>query len=151
VFYADAGGTPAASPVAGCDYQGVTDYTDTAGDLSINLDPPCVLNNGTFWVAQEVRQDFLTAGQHFWGNRTIQTGNEGVWRNPGDGFGLGCIDWTPQTTCGVGGGTSPDFLFELTEPENFTMFTPAVGPFGRLMTLLALGAGSAYVFSRRRR
>jgi hypothetical protein len=156
VFYADAGGTPAAAPVAGCDYQGVTDYTDAAGDLSINLNPPCVLNNGTFWVAQEVRQDFTTAGQHFWGDRNVQSGSEGVWRNPGNGFGLGCTDWTPKTVCGVGSATAPDFLFELTGPDGqdtttTTTGTPAVGPFGMLMTVLALGGGSAYVMARRRR
>jgi hypothetical protein len=156
VFYADAGGTPAGAPVAGCDYQGVTDYTDAAGDLSINLSPTCVLPNGTFWVAQEVRQDFTTAGQHFWGNRTVQTGNPGMWRNPGNGFGLGCTDWTPQTTCGVGGGASPDFLFEIVDDtvgttDTGTTTTPAVGPFGMLMTVLALGGGSAYVIARRRR
>jgi hypothetical protein len=154
VFYADAGGTPAASPVAGCDYQGVTDYVDAAGDLSINLVPPCNLGDGTFWVAQEVRQDFTTSGQHFWSNRSIQTGNPGQWRNPGNGFGLGCTDWTPMTTCGVGGGVAPDFLFELVDDTigtTGTSGTPAVGPFGMLMTVLALGGGSAYVIARRRR
>jgi hypothetical protein len=152
-FYADAGGSPDAAAIAGCEYLGVTDYTDAAGDLSINLSPSCSLANGTYWVAQEVRQDFLTSGQHFWGNRNVQTGNQSVWRNPGNGFGTGCTDWTPQTVCGVGGGASPDFLFELTEGAGPgpTTVTPAVGPFGMLMTVLALGGGSAYVLARRRR
>jgi hypothetical protein len=151
-FYADAGGAPAGSPVAGCEYLGVTDYTDAGGDLSVNLSPTCSLSNGTYWVAQETRQDFATNGQHFWSNRSVQSNGESNWRNPGNGFGTGCTDWTPQTTCGVGGGTNPDFLFELTtEDVVVTTVTPAVGPFGMLMTVLALGGGSAYVLARRRR
>jgi hypothetical protein len=156
VFYADAGGTPAAAPIAGCDYQGVTDYTDVGGDLSINLSPPCVLAGGTYWVAQEVRQNYVSSGQHFWSDRLIQNGNESVWRNPGNGFGTVCNDWTPQTTCGVGDRLAPDFLFELIGSADgtdgpFTVGTPATGPFGMLMTLLALGGGGAYVLARRRR
>jgi hypothetical protein len=130
-------------------------HTDAAGDLSINLSPPCVLNNGTYWVAQQVRQDYLTAGQRPWGNRSIQNGSESVWRNPGNGFDVGCTDWTPQTTCGVGGGVSPDLLFELLGGEGdsssttTTTGTPAMGPFGILMTTLAIAG--AYALARRRR
>jgi hypothetical protein len=132
---------------------------DVGGDLSITLSPPCVLADGTYWVAQQVRQDFTTSGQHFWGNRQIQTGNASVWRNPANGFALGCTDWTPQTTCGVGGATNPDFLFELQDDvvtftavdgPGFTVGTPAVGPFGMLVTALALAGGAAYVRARRR-
>jgi hypothetical protein len=36
-----------------------------------------------------------------------------VWRNPNDGFESGCTTFTAMTTCGVGGGVSPDFLFQI--------------------------------------
>jgi hypothetical protein len=151
-FYEDnGGGLPVDTP--SCELLGLTDYTDTAGDLSINFsDNKCVLADGHYWVAQEVRQDFLAAGQHFWSNSAVLHNSQSVWRNPADGFGTTCTDWDQQTDCGVGGGTNPDFQFELLESKvGGPAGTPAVGPFGMLMTVLALGGGSAYVLARRRR
>lgn len=69
--------------------------------------------NGIYWVGIQVNQDYATHGQHFWSNRTVMSNNESVWVNPGDGFGSGCTTFTPQTTCGVGGGTNPDFLYTI--------------------------------------
>lgn len=99
------------SPI--CTYSAITP-TDTTGSLAIALPSPCVLASGTYWLNVQTNQDFGTAGQHFWSNRTVQSGNEGVWRNPADGFVTGCTTFTPQTTCGVGGGAAPDFLFSIT-------------------------------------
>ncbi len=98
--------------VAGCSYTGIVP-TDNLGSLTIDLPAPCILPMGTYWVAIQVNQNFGSFGQHFWSNRTIQSNSESVWRNPGDGFASGCTTFTPQTTCGVGGGTNPDFLFEV--------------------------------------
>lgn len=98
--------------VAGCSYLGIVP-TDAAGSLTIVLPTACVLAPGTYWVAINVNQNFGTNGQHFWSNRTVQAGSEGVWRNPGGGFATGCATFTPQTICGVGGGASPDFLFQV--------------------------------------
>ena len=164
-YYDDNGGLPADSPIAGCDFPLLADFVDSAGSIAYNHSV-CNLGPGTYWVSQAVRQDFLVGGQHFWSNRTILTGNPGVWRNPGDGFALGCTDWTSMTTCGVGGGTSPDFLFQLIGNLRDTTTggtggtggsggtggggVPAVGPFGLMMMVLALGGGSGYVLARRR-
>ncbi|MDX2040106.1 MAG: hypothetical protein SF097_02605 [Acidobacteriota bacterium] len=99
----------------------------TAGDTTTTLGGGgCVLPAGTYWVGVQVNQNFGTFGQHFWSNRSTQTGNESVWRNPGDGFATGCTNFDRQTTCGVGGGQSPDFLFRLDGLDNPT--TSPIGP-----------------------
>lgn len=152
-FYADAGGVPAATAETGCDYDGLTSYTDTVGDLEITFDV-CNLGPGLYWYNQMVRQDFNPNGQHFWSNRSVASNNPAVWRNPGDGFASGCVDWEQMQICGVGGG-EPDFLFqilgEVRDPGTTSGGVPAVGPFGMLMMVLALGGGSGYVLARRRR
>lgn len=121
-FYADNAGAPGA-PVSGCDYPGLIP-AESNGSFSITLPSACVLPPGTYWMGQQTRQDFATDGQHFWSNRTVQSNNPSHWRNPGDGFASGCTDWTPQTTCGVGGGTNPDFLFGLSGTT--AAYAPAV-------------------------
>jgi hypothetical protein len=150
-FYADGGGAPGAV-LAGCDNPGNTDFTtDGTGDLSINVS--CNAPMGTAWVSQNVRIDFNPFGQHFWATRNTAVGNAGVWQNPGDGFGSGCVTWSNAATCGQ---TGADMLFELlgkVRPDTTTTTTsgvPAVGPLGIGLMLLALGGGSAYVLGRRR-
>jgi hypothetical protein len=109
-FYADDAGYPADSPT--CTY--LDQATATPASLDVTLPAPCSLAAGKWWLAVQVNQNFGGGnGQHFWSNRTVATNDGGVWRNPGDGFGTGCVDWERQTTCGVGGGTNPDFLFQI--------------------------------------
>ncbi|AVP97577.1 hypothetical protein C7S18_10380 [Ahniella affigens] len=98
--------------VAGCTYTNVTP-TDTLGSFNIPLSPACSLPAGTYWVAIQTNQNFAASGQHFWSNRSVQSGSESVWRNPGDGFASGCTTFEPATGCGVGGGASPDLLFQI--------------------------------------
>ena len=109
-FYADNATFPAAAPT--CSYPGLTTFTGS-GSLSITLPTTCDLGEGNWWVAIQVNQDYGTSGQHFWSNRSVQSNNGAVWRNPGDGFATGCIAWDRMITCGVGGGASPDFLFQI--------------------------------------
>lgn len=111
-FYADNATFPAAAPVAGCSYSGIVP-AETAGSFVITLPTACILPSGTYWVAIQTNQDFATDGQHFWSNRTVQSNSGAVWRNPGDGFGSGCTTFDRMTTCGVGGATNPDFLFQI--------------------------------------
>lgn len=146
-FYADAGGLPGAV-LDGCDFPGNTAFVHDLGDLSITVE--CNAPAGTAWVSQSVRQDFNPFGQHFWATRATAVATPAVWRNPGNGFGSGCIDWSPaNAVCGM---TGEDFLFELLGAERTTGTggVPAVGPFGVAMMILALGGGSAYVLRRRR-
>ena len=145
-FYPDDDGLPAETPV--CEFLGTSTYTDAQGELTIRFTTPCELDPGVYWLAQQVRQDFLTDGQHFWSNRASQSNSPAVWRNPLNGFGTGCVDWTPNTVCNVGGGF-PDLLFQIIGPEEDDP-VPAIGPGGLLLILVTLGGASGYVLARRR-
>ena len=124
-FYADNAGFPGA---AVCTRTGQT-AAITAGSTTTTLSGGgCVLTAGTYWVGVQVNQNFGTNGQHFWSNRTTQTGNGGVWRNPGDGFATGCTNFNRQTICGVGGGQAPDYLFRLDGQDNPAITDSPVGP-----------------------
>lgn len=145
-FYADAAGLPGAI-LADCDFPGNTDFASAGdGDIVANVD--CDAAAGTAWVSQSVRQDFNPFGQHFWATQASTAGTEYVWRNPGNGFGNNCLDWGPSNAvCGLGG---LDVMFELLGVVEIPPPTPAVGPFGVAVLILALGSGSAYVLRRRR-
>lgn len=96
-IYADAGGLPGA---AVCTYPSNT-YVDDGNNLfTMTFATPCYLPMGTYWVNAQGRTDYATAGQYGWGTEAAATGAEGVWRNPGDGFGNGCTTWTPRSGCG---------------------------------------------------
>ncbi|HSM51002.1 MAG TPA: DUF11 domain-containing protein [Thermoanaerobaculia bacterium] len=108
-FYADSATFPGAVV---CSYPGLIPAGSTT--MTVTLPTVCELPQGTFWLGFQVNQNFGGGnGQVFWSNRTTQSGSGGVWRNPLDGFGSGCTSWGRQTTCGVGGGTNPDFLFQI--------------------------------------
>ncbi|MEM9292280.1 MAG: hypothetical protein AAGD01_11415 [Acidobacteriota bacterium] len=158
-FYADDSGFPGAAPVSGCEFLGVVPTTQNLGAFVIDLPTDCNLPPGAYWVAIITNQDFAGGnGQHFWSNSTSQVNNGGVWRNPGDGFGSGCTDWDRMTTCGVGGGTNPDFLFAVRGQEGIPGFgdagpnpleIPTLDLFG-LLALFALLGGAALILLRRR-
>ena len=147
-FYADSATFP--GPVV-CSYPGLIPVG--SANITVMLPTVCELPQGTFWLGFQVNQAFNPTGQFFWSNRTTQTGSGGVWRNPGDGFESGCISWGRQTTCGVGGGTSPDFLFqilgEVGVPEPSVLEIPTLDSVG-LAALVALLAAAAFFALRRR-
>ena len=116
VFYANSGSNFPGSAV--CTKNGETSVV-TAGSTTTNLSGGgCVLPAGTYWVGIQINQSFGSFGQHFWSNRSVQSNSGGAWRNPGNGFATGCTSFGRQTTCGVGGGVSPDFLFRLEGLDN---------------------------------
>lgn len=144
-FYPDNGGLPDAAPI--CDYPDLTSFVGS-GSITTTLPAPCSLAPGFYWVSHQVQQDFLTAGQHFWSNRTVVSNSPGVWRNPGNGFATGCTDWAPAgTVCGVGGGFN-DALFQIIGVEGASG-VPAM-PWAGLAALLAILLGISYVMLRRR-
>jgi hypothetical protein len=149
LFYGDSGGLPGAVL---CDFTANTDVT-SAGDGDLTMDVTgCNLAEGNVWFSQSVRMDFNPLGQHYWATRGTAAGTyPGVWKNPGNGFGNGCLDWQPaNAVCGM---TGEDWMFELTGTENTGgggEGVPAIGPFGALLMIVSLGAGSAYVLRRRR-
>jgi hypothetical protein len=148
LFYADNGGLPGAVL---CDFTANTNVT-SAGDGDLTMDVSgCSLDAGNVWFSQSVRMDFNPLGQHYWATRGTALGTyPGLWKNPGNGFGNGCLDWQPaNAVCGM---TGEDWMFELTGTvnEGGEGAVPAIGPFGALLMIVSLGAGSAYVLRRRR-
>jgi hypothetical protein len=83
-----------------------------AGDAVITLTSPCALPPGTYWVSVQARQDFATAGQWFWQNRSVPSFNPAAWQNPGGGWGAGCPTWNVRTTC-LPVLTGPDQVYRL--------------------------------------
>lgn len=156
VFFADAGGSIGAQL---CSYTGISP-TDNSGSLIIDLPTDCFVGLGLAWVNIQVSQEFATAGQHFWSNRTTQSFAGSLWQNPGDGFGSGCTTWTAQTTCGVGGGTNPDFLFQIwgeqavgptptPPPPSTAEPVPSLNTYGIVaMVLLLVGVGILVMWRR---
>lgn len=108
------GGDPDLPGAAVCTYVDLVPV-DTLGSFDITLPTPCIIGPGTYWVELQTAQNFGSNGQHFWSNRSTQTGSESVWRNPGGGFTtpVDCTNFTPQTACNVGSGLNPDFLFQI--------------------------------------
>jgi subtilisin-like proprotein convertase family protein len=109
-FYADSAGLPGTELVT---YDSITTFTDNGfGSLTIDLSAsPAVLPAGTYWVSVSADMDFAVGGQWGWTERNIQSNSPSAWRNPGNGFGLGCVNWTVRATCGI--GTTPDLVFQL--------------------------------------
>lgn len=144
-FYADAGGVPGAA-IEGCEFpNNFSHFTHVDGDIVADVSG-CYLAAGAVWVSQQVRQDFIPDGQHYWATRSVANGNEAVWRNPGNAYGTGCVDWSPAAAaCGM---TGQDFMFALSGSEHEFIDTPAVGPLGAVALALALGAGCAYLLRR---
>ena len=80
-FYANAAGDLPGTVVA---TRLANSYTGGANAV-ITLTSPVSLTAGTYWVAVQSRQDFGTAGQWFWDNRSVISNAGAAWQNPGGG------------------------------------------------------------------
>ncbi|MCD4749527.1 MAG: S8 family serine peptidase [Thermoanaerobaculales bacterium] len=112
LVYSNSSGMP---DVVVCSNMGVggANLVDTSGDLQATLPTPCDLSAGTYWLGIQGNMDYGSGGQWYWQQDDIQsTSYEGVWRNPGNGFGTGCTSWTYLTTCGSP-ADPPDYVFTL--------------------------------------
>jgi hypothetical protein len=105
-FHADSATFPG-SIVSGCSYTGLVPVAPLG--FTINLPTSCTLGSGTYWLAIQVSQNFNPNGQRFWATRSLQSNSRAVWRNPGNGFGLGCTNWSSACF----DPATPDLLFEL--------------------------------------
>lgn len=85
-----------------------------SGSFEINLPSACRLSAGRYWIAVQANQDFANFGQWGWGERTAAREKGAVWRNPANGYGTGCSNWTRKPNCGL---QSRDFLFRLRGEE----------------------------------
>lgn len=151
-FYEDAGGLPG-SPVDDCDFPANTNFVHDQGNLLTQV--ACRVGSGVYWFSQQVRQDFVPSGQHLWATRLGTVNDPAAFRNPGNGFGFGCVDWAPaNAVCGM---TGSDFQFAFVGgPASIgdclgdpAVCVPALGPLGATLICLALGAAGAWVLRRR--
>jgi len=104
-IYGDAGGTPGNVI---CGYP-LLNPIDGAGSFLVTLPHACVLRAGTYWLSAQARQDLATSGQWYRNTRLLQNNNESHWRNPANGYGTGCLVFSPVSSCLP--GTAKDLLF----------------------------------------
>lgn len=67
--------------------------------FTITLSSAVTLESGTYWVSVQANKNYFTSGQWYWTEREVATGNMASWRNPGNGFGTGCVDWQIRSVC----------------------------------------------------
>jgi hypothetical protein len=87
-------------------------YSGTPPDFTIRWTPFSLPPGGIYWVSVQAVQDFNPNGQWFWHNRTVQSNVGAVWRNPGDGYGTGCITWNRKNAC-MSKQVWPDQVFQI--------------------------------------
>ena len=108
VFYSDSSTLPGAVVATRANQT----FVDAAGDFTVNLAPAVVLSPGTYWVSVQANQNFGTAGQWGWTDRTTTSNSGSAWRNPGGGFGVGCSpNFGRKTTCIP--ASAPDAIFQI--------------------------------------
>jgi hypothetical protein len=93
-------------------------FANAGSDYTITLTSSVTLGSGTYWVGVQANED-SSVGSWYWSNRTVGSNQGAVWRNPGNGYGLGCTTFTRRMTCV--GGTSPDQTFKL---SGYTITSP---------------------------
>lgn len=102
-FYPDVRGLPGSTAI--CSYRNIENYSAPGGNtirrFLVPLPTGCHLPPGENWVSVYGSGRFTAQGGYYWGTFSPATplGNEAVWKNPSDGFGIGCQDWTPLTEC----------------------------------------------------
>jgi hypothetical protein len=94
--YEDANGQPGASACAYAALSGTLDASETA--LSVALPSPCMLIPGRYWIAFSAKLDFPPK-MYWMTGAGSSIDNIGEWREPGDGNGTGCTDWTAMSSC----------------------------------------------------
>jgi VWFA-related protein len=114
VVYADRNGLPG---TAQCTFRQVRPRAGlSSGAFELDLSGTCRLTAGRYWVAVQANQNFTTAGQWGWQERTVLRERPSVWRNPGGGYGTPCSDWGRRVDA-CGAGDDPDLLFRLRGQE----------------------------------
>jgi hypothetical protein len=92
--------------------QPYTAFGTAPGDVQIALGSPVVLAAGTWWISVQARLDYgAGTDQWFWHNRTVQSNQGAVWRNPGNAWQTGCTSFSRRATCQ--GSSDPDQAFRL--------------------------------------
>jgi hypothetical protein len=99
-FYTNVAGAPG-SAVAGCTFTSIPlSYDSATGYSTLNLPTECALAEGSYWMAFSGDLSYnAEEGGVYVAQQTVTTGAPPVWRNPGDGFGSGCANWSPLLSC----------------------------------------------------
>lgn len=148
VFYTDRLGRPN-QIIDLCNYRQIQPDNILDPSFSTELPTPCILRSGTYWVSVQADMFFVPNGQWFWYEREVITLTPAVWENPGNGFGTGCINFTPLQDCG---GDDPGLAFQLVgELVDFTTPIPTLSEWAMLAAAGALGIISAAYLSFRRK
>jgi S-layer homology domain len=107
-IFADSGGVPG---TAACTYPLQTP-ADSSGTFTFTLPSSCTLSEGTYWLDVQAVLNFLPGTTEWKAEvRSVQSNSPALWRNPGNGFGFGCSDWSNMQTCLSAPG--PDLMFSL--------------------------------------
>jgi hypothetical protein len=126
-FHRDQAGWPGSGPV--CSYSGVVPTSNGAGSLSagviaVDLPTGCALAPGTYWLVAQIGMDFATGDRIYLTRRSMQSGYEAVWRQPGDGWETGATSWTRMTEIDPDDeSTDPDMIFLLAGDGAPPLFT----------------------------
>src|SRR6266540_4638945 len=101
--YPDASGEPGEPAV--CSYDGIAATQHGTVQTRVPLPTPCALGPGRYWVSLQPRDAFLRWSVAFHNPfpPPFVLGAHAHWRNPSDGWGTGCTDWSDITTCLVDG------------------------------------------------
>jgi hypothetical protein len=150
-FYVDDEGLPGRL-VSECVFDNIFPEDITDPNFTIVLPRTCVLKPGLYWVSVRANISFIQNGQWFWFERTTQTLSPFVWQNPGNGFGTGCIQYTPaQADCGA---DFPDLVFQIIGQQHLIIRPiPTLSEWGIISTAVVLGVIgiSAYIILRKKR
>jgi hypothetical protein len=93
--------------------QTVTAPDDAIGTFDLPLDEAVRLRAGRkYWVSIQISMNFAESGVWLWEMQSVVDGAKPVWKNPGDGYGYGCVDWTEIETC-AGAEWSGGLMFEI--------------------------------------
>jgi len=131
-----------------CNYLQVLPDNILDPNFSTELPSPCILRDGKYWVSVQADMLFVPNGQWFWFERDVQDLSAAVWENPGNGFGTGCVVFTPIQSCG---GDDGGLAFQLVgEVVDLTTSIPTLSEWGMMAAAAVLGIVSAAYLSRRR-
>jgi hypothetical protein len=97
------------------------------GDVELVLPAPANLGPGKYWVSVYAQSPLNGGGQWFWKTSSTVTGTQAHFKDPGNLFGRGLLNWTPQSTAFAPPVTPPlDMLFILLgKGTGFNAPTPA--------------------------
>jgi hypothetical protein len=107
LIYGDVAGMPAAA--ATYSLMGLSCINST-GRLFISIPGGLQLGTGHYWISIQDASPYNSDGQWFWNSLYVIRNAESCWRNPGNGFGTGAINWTRISALGY---PNSDFSFWL--------------------------------------